>query len=303
MLSCPSGALVRRFLAVLGLLFVVAGASVSITRPAHAEGGKQAVRSLITKGQDQFDEQMYEESIQTLSAALMRPGIAKGEKIEVYRLLAYNYITLQRDEEADAAVRGLLVLDPSFELPESESPRFRDLFKEVRSKWEEEGKPGLRSEEAPTRPTSVSIKHASPAQVEAATDISLTGTIDDGEAVVSQVKIYYRASGEEKYLSMRAGYAVRRFTATLPAEIVEPPLVEYYIEALDEAGLPVAGRGDAAAPLRIAVPDETSWYTSPWFWVPVSTVVVGSVIVIAAVLSTGGEEETTTSTVTIAVFE
>ena len=33
---------------------------------------KQTVASLIKKGQKHFDEQKYEESIQTLSAALMR---------------------------------------------------------------------------------------------------------------------------------------------------------------------------------------------------------------------------------------
>ena len=132
--------------------------------------------------------------------------------------------------------------------------------------------------------------------------MSLTGTVDDREAVVSGIKLYYRASGAEKYLSVPAKYAMRRFTATLPSSVVEPPLVEYYLEALDERGLPVAGRGDAAAPLRIAVPDESSWYTSPWFWVPVSAVVVGSVVIIAAVLSTNGEERAT-STVTIGVFE
>lgn len=273
---------------------------VSPGRLAYAAGGKQTASSLIKKGQDLFDEQLYEESIQTLSAALMRPGIAKGEKIEVYRLLAYNYITLQRDEEADGAVRGLLVLEPTFELPEGESPRFRDFFKQVFAKWEEEGKPGAETDGAPaTAVAPVLIKHASPAQVDPGSEISLTGTIDDPKAVVQRLKLYYRASADEKFATARAKYGMRKFTATIPSDVVEPPLVEYYLEALDENGLPVASRGDAESPLRIAVPEEGAWYTSAWFWVPVSTVVAGA-IVVGIVLGTAG---TPSSQVTVSVFE
>ena len=53
---------------------------------------------------------------------------ATAEKIEIYRLLAYNFIILKRTDEADAAVRGVLVLDENFTLPPTESPRFRDFF-------------------------------------------------------------------------------------------------------------------------------------------------------------------------------
>ncbi|MBW2524649.1 MAG: hypothetical protein JRI23_10760 [Deltaproteobacteria bacterium] len=294
----------RRFLALC--LVALGAAGLGLVAPGDAWAGeqRQSVKSLINKGQDQFDEQMYEESIQTLSAALMRPGIAKKEKIEVYRLLAYNYITLRRDEEADAAVRGLLVQDPEFELPESESPRFRDFFKTTREAWEEEGKPGLteETEGAPPPPdVRVAIKHASPAQVDAGLDVSITGTVDDPDAAVDKVVLYYRVSSGDKFTSAKVKFTVRKFSAEIPGESVEPPLVEYYLEAQDDAGLPLATRGDAASPLRIAVPDESSWYTSPWFWVPVSAVVVAGIVVAAVVATQAGDEGT--AAVTVNVFE
>lgn len=266
---------------------------------------RQSVETLITKGQEQFDEQLYEESIQTLSAALMRPGIAATEKIEVYRLLAYNYITLRRDEEADAAVRGLLVLDPKFELPESESPRFRDFFAAIREAWEEEGRPGL--EPTPRGPeprtdSQVVIRHAPPAQVDPGLDVSVTGTVDDPNAAVDELVLYYREGSSEKFTTVKVDFTVRKFRTEIPGSAVEPPLVEYYLEALDAAGLPLATRGDAASPLRIAVADESSWYTSPWFWVPVSAVVVAG-IVVAAVVATQGSDEGGTAAVTVNVFE
>ena len=38
------------------------------------------------------------------------------------------------------------------------------------------------------------------------------------------------------------------------------PLIEYYFEGLNKGGLAIVARGDAASPLRIAVPEPTrSW--------------------------------------------
>ena len=73
----------------------------------------------------------------------------------------------------------------------------------------------------------------------------------------------------------------------LPGAAVQPPIVEYYIEAQDAGGLPVALRGDASAPLRIAVPNPDeggSLFASPWFWAGSAAVVGG---VVAAILLTG----------------
>ncbi|MEI8258345.1 MAG: hypothetical protein WCJ30_21935, partial [Deltaproteobacteria bacterium] len=54
------------------------------------------------------------------------------------------------------------------------------------------------------------------------------------------------------------------FSATVPAESVRPPLVEYYFEAVDANGVPVQARGDAFAPLRIAVPEPGG--IPMWVW-------------------------------------
>ncbi len=283
----------------LGLLtFVV----VATTAPAPAFAQKkQSAKALIKKGQDQFDEQLYEESIQTLSAALMRPGIAKKEKIRVYQLLAYNYIVLQRDEEADGAVRGLLVLDPKYALPETESPRFRDFFEKTRETWNDEGRPGLEVDGPDTTAKPVVIKHTAPAQVSSGLTVSLDGKIDDPDAVVDKVILFYRAGTEGKFEQKRVNFAMRKFTVDIPGDAVEPPLVEYYIQAVDTDGLPVATRGDVENPLRIAVPEEggASVVESPWLWVPVSLAVVAAVVIPIVIVSTQQRD----STVTVNVFD
>ena len=79
------------------------GAVPKAATQGQAQGQPQ---DLIAKGQQLFEDQQYEDSVQTLSAALLRPNNTKDQKVEIYRLLALNYITLGRKDEADNAVRA-----------------------------------------------------------------------------------------------------------------------------------------------------------------------------------------------------
>jgi hypothetical protein len=290
-----------RLFGFLLLAFALTAPVIAVPTVAHAQAKKQAVDALIKKGQDLFDEQRYEESIQTLSAALMRPGISRDDKIRVYQLLAYNYIVLQQDEEADAAVRGLLVVDPEFSLPETESPRFRDFFENTRTKWNDEGRPGFEIGASGGPP--VKLKHSAPAQVESGLAISLTGNIEDPKAVVAKVVLFYRSGSGGKFKTAKVKYAMLKFSAEIPASAVEPPLVEYYVQALDENGLPVASRGDAELPLRIVVPEESSAISSAALWVPVGLGVVATAVVTVLVVGAATGLFASESTVSVNVFD
>ncbi|HWL85125.1 MAG TPA: hypothetical protein VNO21_04950, partial [Polyangiaceae bacterium] len=112
---------------------------------------------LIVRGRQLFEDQEYEESIQALSAALLHPSDTVNEVIEIHRLLALDYITLGKKEEAASAVRGLLALRPDYALPSSESPRFRDFFATTREMWLAEGRPGLVSASGPAPPPAVIV--------------------------------------------------------------------------------------------------------------------------------------------------
>jgi len=284
------------------LLATVALAVCSLPGSALALRGGQNVAGLIKKGQNFFDDQRYEESTQTLSAALLRPEIKQAEKIEVYKLLAFNYILLGKQDEADGAVRGLLVTDETFELPKSESPRFREFFSTSRKRWVEEGRPGLKASEASggeAPKATVKLRHSSPAQVSSNDVVPLSGELDDSEGAVSQVRLYFRQGSSGKFESLKARYAMRRFSVDLPASVVAPPLVEYYLVALDNKGIPVATRGDAESPLRIAVPESQSVITSPWLWVPVGVAVVAAIVIPIVVVSA----QTSSADVTIRVTE
>jgi hypothetical protein len=266
---------------------------------AFAQGGKSPTTTLIQRGSAQFDDQAYEESIQTLSAALVRPGATDKEKIETYRLLAYNFIILKRAEEADAAVRGILVLDEAFALPPSESPRFRDFFATSKRTWMEEGKPGKAAGNAAPVEKPIKMAHASPAQVPASTQIKLTGQIEDPDGRVRGVQLAYRTGAKGKFVLVAATYAMGEFRATIPTAAVKPPLIEYYITGVDKGGLPVTSRGDAATPLRVVVPEERSVASSPALWVPLGLAVVGGAVATAILLT----RSRGTSTVMVGVRE
>jgi len=268
--------------------------------PARADGGKSAVAPLIQRGGALFEDQQYEESIQTLSAALLRSGASDAEKIETYRLLAYNYIILKRNEEADAAVRSIYVINEGFFLPPTESPRFREFFDAAKKKWVEEGKPGkIVAGAPPVVEKPIRIQHTSPAQIAAQTIIKLTGSIEDPDKRVRGVLLAYRTGVSGKFVTVSATYSLGQFRTQIPKEAVKPPLIEYYLQAVDKGGLPLASRGDAGAPLRVVVPKEGGVLSSPFFWVPVGLLVVGGAVA-ATVFFTRGHG---TSTVTIGIRE
>ena len=268
-----------RGLSPLALVLAV-HATVLIPAPVFAQShGQAAGQDLVARGRALFDDQQYEESIQTLSAALLRPNNSKQARVEIYRLLALNYITLSRKDEAEAAVRGLLALQPEYTLPASESPRFRDFFADVRKRWEAEGRPGLaRETEATAAP--VTMQHVSPPQVDPHTQIDLSAQLNDPQGRVTAVKLYFRSGSKGKFDEIEADVSGSAVKASIPPEAVKPPIIEYYLLGVDKGGLPVVSRGDASAPLRIAVPEPSKGWILP--------VAIGGGVVLAALGVVGG---------------
>jgi len=253
---------VSAWISLVACLHAIGASSPALAQPQKpaAKPGAAAPaaqpQDLIAKGHALFEDQQYEESIQTLSAALLRPSNTPQQKVEIYRLLALNYITLGRKDEAESAVRGLLVQQPDYALPASESPRFRDFFAQARAKWESEGRPGLAKDEPTEKP--VVLKHGAPAQVDPDKSVELRGRIDDPDGRTGSVKLYFRSGSKGDFTEALAQLEEGSVRATIPASAVKPPLVDYYFEVLDGGGGVIASRGDASAPLRIAVPEPSS---------------------------------------------
>jgi hypothetical protein len=280
-------------------------------QPAAQPTAPASRGDLIARGRELFDDQQYEESIQTLSAALLRPGNTKAQKVDVYRLLALNYITLNRKEEAESAVRGLLCIDPEYQLPAAESPRFRDFIAGTRAKWEAEGRPGLEKPEAPPPPP-VGMRHTSPSESKRGVQIDLLAKLEDEGHRVEFVELFFRSGTKGPFEKVRARLDAELVVrATIPTSAVKPPLVEYYLQGFDKGGLPVVSRGDSLAPLRVAVPEPKS---SGWVLpVAVGGGVVGAAAIVLGSLALAGVFSSTAtvppppppgqSTVTVSIRE
>ncbi|HEY3821065.1 MAG TPA: hypothetical protein VGL81_28065 [Polyangiaceae bacterium] len=244
----------------LALVLAVQASTLAVL-PALAQprpSGAQPAKDLIQRGRELFDDQQYQESIQTLSGALVRPDNTLEQKIEIHRLLALDHITLGHNEEAENFVRALLSIQPSYELPRTESPRFRDFFAAARARWEAAGRPGLVTEQNPQR--ALTIKHSSPSEASPGREVPLRASVDDPGHRARAVELFYRAGSHGPFTATAAQLspddgAVR---ATLPGSAVQPPYVAYYLLVTDASGLPLAGSGDADAPLRIPVSEPSS---------------------------------------------
>jgi tetratricopeptide (TPR) repeat protein len=263
----------HHLLAAVLVLAALASGSVAHAQAPTPKSEPPAAGSnpLIERGETLYEELRFEEALQVLSAALVRPDNTDSQRAMLYRLLALTYLALGREEEAAGAYRSLLALRPDHAPSDALSPRFRDFFGSVRTQWEAEGRPGLRP------PAPVEIEHSSPARAEPGERVDLTGQLDDPERRASGVVLAYRRGTEEVFQRVDARLRDGDFAAFIPAEHVRPPLVEYYFEAMDARGLPIASRGDVAAPLRIAVPEpSSSVFKKWWFWVAAAAVVGGA---------------------------
>lgn len=271
-----------------------------VAQAAPAPAKRSTVVALIQKARDMFDDQRYEESIQTLSGAVVRTDATKEERIDAFRLLAQNHITLAHNDEADATVRAIFVLDEGFELPKGESPKFREFFEKTKKAWEAEGKPGkVEAGAAGPAEKPIAVKHTPAAQIEKGSALKLEGTLEDPDVRVEKVDLYFRAGAKGKFTQKALAFSMGAFRGEIPAASVLPPLVEYYVLALDKKGLPVASRGDADTPLRVVVPEEgSSVIESPWFWVPIGVAVVGGAVLTAVLVTQLGQESTVKINVT-----
>ena len=258
----------------------------------------QAGNPLIQRGVEEYDELRFDEALQTLSAALVRSGNTPDQQAQIYRYLALTYLALDREEEASGAWRSMLALDPAAEAGSDLSPRFREFFTQVHAQWEAAGRPGL------PPPAPVAIQHRSPPQAERGTEVALTATLDDPSGRVASLVLAYRQGTSAVFRRVDTTRTAEGFAATIPADDVRPPLVEYYFEAVDANGLPLAARGDVAAPLRIAVPAPGGDIASePLFWVGIGggALVVAGAIILGVVLGTQGSGDPGQGTLVITI--
>lgn len=273
---------------------LVSALAMSVSLGAQTGWSQAAQRNLVDVGQRQYDELHYEEAVQTLSAAVIRSGNSPQVEARIYELLAMSYQALGRADEAEGAWRLMLVRAPDRQASADLSPRTQAFFTAVRQRWEAEGRPGIAAANttnngtgtgtpSPTAPLpEVRIEHRSPPQQQRGRPVPLTASLVDPGNRTARLVLAYRHNNSGIFTRVDAARDETGAYATqLPGSVVRPPLVEYYFEAVDGNGLPVQQRGDALAPLRVAVPEPggVPW----WVWVGGGVLVAGAAVAIIVV--------------------
>lgn len=243
---------------------------------------------LIVQGIALYEDLEYEQSIEVLQRALVRAENVPDQKVAIFKYLALNYLVLGRMEDARQAFRQLLAIQPDFALGMEFSPEHRAFLEEVRVQWEGEGRPGWRPPE--TRLPPVALQHDLPAQARPGQTLELTVRTEDPAGRTERVVVAYRTAGSGEFTRARAlPRADGSLLATIPGDTIEPPVVEYYFEALDGSGTVVAQMGSASIPLRVPVPgeEEGGVLTAWWFWTAIGVGVAAAVAIPVAILMTG----------------
>jgi tetratricopeptide (TPR) repeat protein len=285
-------------------LVCVAALSMSLALAA-APVAAQGAGALVQTGRSQYDNLQFEESIQTLSAAIIRRGNTPAQEVAIYELLGLSYLALSRDEEAEGAFRLVLARDPEHHLDAGTAPRVVEFYNRVSTRWVAEGRPGAPQTNTPARTERpVTIEHRSPAQQDHDTPLELTATLVDPDRRSAGLVLAWRAGSRGLFHRVDTQNRGGTYSATVPAGDVRPPAVEYYLEAVDQNHIAVAARGDAFAPLRVVVPEtqSPSIFTRWWFWTGAGVVLAGAVVG-TYFLVRGSDSAPTPATLTITLGE
>ena len=116
-----------------------------------------------------------------------------------------------------------------------------------------EGRPGIVKEKPVEKP--VVLRHGSPSSAERGKTIDLRAKLEDPDGRTGSVKLYFRTGSKGEFEETTAEIEGDSVRAQIPASAVKPPVMDYYFEVVDAGGTVIASRGDAQAPLRIAIPD------------------------------------------------
>ena len=213
-----------------------------------------------------------------LSAALASGGLEPEERLAAYIHLGFTYVVVGERDAAIEAFLQALGIDPAHRLSERASPKIREVFEEARRRF-------LASDQV-----APSITHYPPPpqrRVGAGRKVDIAANVTDNRGIAS-VTLHYRSVGDLRYLSTamipRGG---KSYLGVIPAFIVTPVGVEYYIEARDEAGN-VTLSASAADPYTIRVAGERPWYKKWWVW-GIGAAVVGTSVGVSLLVVGNGE--------------
>jgi hypothetical protein len=241
---------------------------------AHADPAQdaQAIESFLAKGQTLFNDQEYSAAIQALSPVTRDVRATRAQRLRALEIVALSHFIKQDEGAARATFERILDIDPGYQLRDtSGSPKIRAFFDELKKQLIPNYDPSAGAD----------LEHAAPTAGTAGRLIELEVRATRGGERVFEIIVATRRRGELAYKTIGAlprGDGKWRARVT-PVSSSKPYVLEYYVEARDAGGAPIARIAAPDTPLEIALAAGGSDGKRPWYgrWY-----VIGGAAVVAA---------------------
>lgn len=218
------------------------------------------VDSYIQKAVTLYNQLDFEEALNILKSALEIPYLDKGKIAKIKVCLGALYIVLNEEEKGKTEFLGALSNNPKITLTYPfNAPKIEKIFKETQELFKKEIQ--LLDQESPKILFAPLTSEFMPN-----TRIDIEAYVTDNIGV-QHTKLFYRKKGELKYLSeYMPSTGKDYYHTTIDASFVTSKGIEYYIEAIDEAGN-ISRIGKPEEPFLINVKKVTlPWYKKKFFW-------------------------------------
>jgi hypothetical protein len=270
-----------RALVVL-LLLVVAAVPV----PARADVGPAAIEAYLTRGQKLFSDQEYAGAIQALTPVTRDARATRAQRLRALELIALAQFIRDDQAAARATFERILDIDPGYQLRDtSGSPKIRAFFESVKKQVIPGFDPNAGAD----------LEYAAPTAGTAGKQIELEVRVTRGN--VFDLAVATRVRGELSYhVKQFSPRGDNRWRARIsPEPSAKPYVLEYYVEARDAGGGPIARIASPDQPLEIILSPggdtRRPWY-GRWY-IAAGAAVVAAGITGVAIAATRGPGEGT----------
>jgi hypothetical protein len=147
--------------------------------PPAANTAPAADKNYLQQAREKYKDLNFQALPALLAEALLQPDLKREDYLAIYTLQGIGYTVLGDPQKAREAFIRLLAIDPNFEMDPKESPRFRNVFAEVKKEF--------------TANSAVSVNHTAPTAGKPGESVPVELGVRDAFGRVNQVTARVRA--------------------------------------------------------------------------------------------------------------
>ncbi|HEY1557346.1 MAG TPA: hypothetical protein VGF94_21060 [Kofleriaceae bacterium] len=237
---------------------LIALALVLVALPARADdlAGAQQIETFLTRGQKLYDAQDYAAAVQALAPVTRDARATRAQRLRALELIALSDFIRGDEGAARATFERILDIDPGYQLRDTTgSPKIRGFFDKLKAQLVPGFDPNAGAD----------LEHAAPTAGTAGKPLEFEVRVTRGN--VLDLVIGTRRRGELAYRSTpllpRGGNRWR--VRVVPDASQKPYVLEYYVEARDAGGAPIARIAAPDQPLEIALAAGGPEGRRPWY--------------------------------------